>query len=202
MSTSTDSRPATSTAKPKRTPVAMNGVDVPALFATLDAVKGQRQLARFTFRASNRWIKGTHSRSRAETFSGAGGHHAHVRSYEYDSDHPAPLCGADQGPTPVEYVLGALAGCLTAGIGNIAAARGIELEEVESTVEGDVDLLGLLGIDRDVRNGYSGIRVRFRIKSDAPADQIREIVKQSRARSAVYDVLTRPVPIAIEVTTE
>jgi uncharacterized OsmC-like protein len=205
MRTTTDQTPAASTAsapKPKRVPMPMNGVDTPTLFATLDAVKAQPELARFTFRASNRWIKGTHSRSRAETFTGAGGDHAHVRAYEYDSDHPMPLCGADQGPTPVEYLLGALAGCLTAGIGNIAAARGVELEEVESTVEGDLDLVGLLGIDTTVRNAYSGIRVRFRIKGDATPEKLRQIVEQSRARSAVYDALTRPIPIAIEVATD
>src|SRR5262249_23567086 len=111
MTTSTE---ATSTSKPKREKQPLNGVDVPTLFATINAVKGQRELAAFTFRASNRWLRGTHSRSRSETFSGAGGEHVHLRSYEYDSDHPAVLCGADQGPTPVEYLLGALAGCLTA----------------------------------------------------------------------------------------
>jgi uncharacterized OsmC-like protein len=201
MTTSTNANAQTSS-KPKRTPVPLNGIDTPALFATINAVKGQPELARFTFRASNRWIAGTHSRSHAETFSGAGGDHAHVRGYQYDVDHPAVLVGADQGPTPVEYVLGALLGCLTAGIGNIAAARGIKLEEVESTVEGDIDLAGLLGIDNSVRNGYSGIRVRFRIKSDASPEQLRALVEQSKNRSAVYDVLTRPVPIAIDIASE
>jgi uncharacterized OsmC-like protein len=199
---STASAATTTPTKPKRAPIPLNGVDTPTLFATLDAVKAQPELARFTFRASNRWIKGTHSRSRAETFTGAGGDHAHVRAYEYDSDHPLALCGADQGPTPVEYLLGALAGCLGAGIANIAAARGVELEEVESTVEGDIDLVGLLGIDGSVRNAYSGIRVSFRIKGDATPEKLRQIVEQSRARSAVYDALTRPIPIAIEVTTD
>lgn len=198
MTTSTE---AMQPSKPKREKQPLNGVDVPTLFATINAVKGQRELAAFTFRASNRWLRGTHSRSRSETFSGAGGEHVHLRSYEYDSDHPAVLCGADQGPTPIEYLLGALAGCLTAGIGNIAAARGIKLDEVESTVEGAIDLQGLLGISDQIRNGYSGIKVSFRIKGDASAEQLRQLVEQSRARSAVYDVLTHGVPIAIDVET-
>jgi uncharacterized OsmC-like protein len=187
------------TETPRRQAVPRNGVDTPALFATIGAVREQPELAQFTFRASNSWIKGTHSRSRVERFTGAGGEHDHKQVYEYDADHPAPLCGADDGPTPVEYLLGALAACLTAGIGNIAAARGVDLEQVESRVEGDVDLQGLLGLDDQVRNGYSGIRVSFSIKGDAPADKLRAIVEQSRARSAVFDVITNAVPVNIEV---
>jgi len=185
--------------KTKREVKPLNGVDTPTLFATINSVREAPVAAQFVFRASNRWIKGTHSESRCERFTGAGGEHEHLSSYAYPSDHPAVLCGADQGPTPVEYLLGALAGCLTAGIGNIAAARGIELEEVESTVEGDIDLQGLLGINDEVRNGYQGIRVSFRIKGDASADKLRAIVDQSRARSAVFDVLTNGVPVSIEV---
>lgn len=186
-------------AKPKREIKPLNGVDTPTLFATINAVKEQPVAAQFRFAASNRWVRGTHSKSRMEQFSGAGGVHTHKRTVEYDSDHPAVLCGADEGPTPVEFLLSALAGCLTAGIANIAAARGVELRSVQSTVEGDIDLQGLLGINDEVRNGYQGIRARFEIDGDASAEKLRQIVEQSRARSAVFDVLTNGVPVELEV---
>ncbi|WP_242342048.1 OsmC family protein [Anaeromyxobacter terrae] len=198
METPTMQNP-TTTKRPARTPVPMNGVDTPTLFATIGAVKGQPELGSFQFRATNRWQQGTHSRTRIEGFSGAGGEHAHAREFSYDADHPAVLVGRDQGPTPVEFLLHALASCLTAGIGNIAAARGVTLYEVESTVEGDIDLRGILGISTEVRNGYRQLRVSFRIKGDAPAEKLEEIVAQSRARSAVYDVLTNGVPVAVSV---
>jgi uncharacterized OsmC-like protein len=179
--------------------VARNGVDTPALFATINAVKGQRDLAKFQFRASNRWVAGTHSRTRMEPFSGAGGVHPHKADYTFDGDHPAVLCGTDEGPTPVEMLLHALAGCLTAGIANVAAARGVDLTEVESTIEGDIDLQGLLGLSDQVRNGYERLRINFKIRGNAPAEKLRAIVEQSRARSAVYDVLTNGTAIDISV---
>ena len=176
-----------------------NGVDTPTLFATLNAVKGQPELAKFQFRATNRWIQGTNSRSRIESFKGAGGEHAHQGDYQYDADHPAVLVGADRAPTPVEFLLHAIASCITAGIANIAAARGVTLTEVTSSVEGDIDLLGLLGLSDAVRNGYERIRISFEIKGDAPPEKLREIVEQSRRRSAVYDVLTNGVPVEVAV---
>jgi uncharacterized OsmC-like protein len=185
--------------KPARKVVPMNGVDTPTLFATLDAVKAQPELAKFQFRATNRWQQGTHSRTRIESFHGAGGERSHVREMTYDADHPQVLVGRDQGPTPVEFLLHAIAACITAGIGTIAAARGVTLYEVESTVEGDIDLRGVLGQSSEVRNGYEQIRVSFKIKGDAPPEKIAAIVEQSRARSAVYDVLTKGVPVAITV---
>jgi uncharacterized OsmC-like protein len=177
----------------------LNGVDTPNLFATINAVGAQPELARFCFRATNRWINGTHSRSRIESFSGAGGEHVHSGAFQYDADHPAVLVGADKAPTPVEFLLHALASCLTAGIANIAAARGVKLTDVESTVEGDIDLRGILGLSHEVRNGYQGIRATFSIKGDAPEEKLREIVQQSRARSAVFDVLTNGVPVEVSV---
>jgi len=188
-----------STTKPARTPAPMNGVDIPTLFATIGAVKAQPELARFTFRATNRWQQGTHSRTRIEAFDGAGGTHAHEREFTYDADHPHVLVGRDNGPTPTEFLLHALAACLTAGIGNVAAARGVTLYEVESTVEGDIDLRGILGISGEVRNGYREIRIGFRIKGDAAPEKLRQIVEQSRARSAVYDVLTHGVPVIVDI---
>jgi uncharacterized OsmC-like protein len=188
--TATESKPA---------PLPRNGVDTPTLFATINAVGAQPELAKFRFRASNRWVKGTHSIGRLETFSGAGGEHTHLNSVDYDMDHPAVLVGKDNGPTPVEMLLVALAGCLTAGIANVAAARGVTLTEVTSTVEGDIDLRGILGLSKEVRNGYKSIRVNYSIKGDAPAEKIRAIVDQSRARSAVFDVLANGTAIEIGV---
>jgi len=191
----------TTTPKPARTPKPMNGVDTPVLLATINVVKAEPALARFVFRATNRWQQGTHSRTRIEAFDGAGATNAHQQEFAYDADHPSVLVGRDQAPTPVEFLLHALASCLTAGIANIAAARGVTLHEVESTLEGDIDLRGILGISDDVRNGYQEIRVRFRIRGDAPDEKLRAIVEQSRARSAVYDVLTRGVGISVTVDT-
>ena len=176
-----------------------NGIDTPTLFATLNVVKGQPELAQFQFRATNRWIRGTNSRSRIEPFKGAGGVHAHKGVHEYDADHPAVLVGGDEAPTPVEFLLHAIAACITAGIANIAAARGVTLTEVHSTVEGDIDLLGILGLSDQVRNGYEKIRVSLEIAGDAPAEKLRQIVEQSRSRSAVYDVLRNGVPVEITV---
>ena len=185
----------------RRERVPLNGVDTPTLFATIDAVRGAPELANFQFRASSRWLTGTHSRSQVEAFSGAGGTHRHERDFQFDADHPKVLTGGGAGPTPVEYLLHGLAACLTAGIANVAAARGVRLTAVESSVEGDIDLRGILGLSRDVRNGYQGIRVSFRIEGDAPEEKLREIVEQSRARSAVFDVLTNGTRVEIDVTT-
>jgi uncharacterized OsmC-like protein len=188
--------------KPRREKVAMNGVDVPTLFATINAVGDQPDLAKFQFRATNRWVRGTHSRTRIEGFSGAGGEHAQTANFEYDGDHPPVLCGKGNAPTPVEFLLHAIAACITAGIGNIASARGVELESVECTVEGDVDVQGLLGLSKDVRNGYEALRLTYKIKGDADEATLRKIVAQSQARSAVYDVLTNGVPVSIELDAE
>jgi len=183
----------------KRASVPMNGVDTPTLFATINAVGAEPELAKFQFRAKSRWLSGTHSQSTMHDFFGAGGEHWHVAPYSADSDHPAVLCGADAAPSPVEWILHALASCLTAGVGNIAAARGIKLNSVQSTVEGDIDLRGILGLSNDVRNGYQRIRVSFEIDGDASADQLRQIVMQSKARSAVFDILTNGVPVSVDV---
>ena len=177
----------------------LNGVDTPALFATINAVRDQRELAQFRFRATNRWESGTHSTSSITSFYGAGGEHEHKREFVIDADHPAVLVGADNGPLPVELVLAGLASCLTGGIGNIAAARGVQLTKVESVVEGEIDLQGILGLSKDVRNGYQKIRVDFTIKGDAPEEKLAEIVQQSRARSAVFDIITNQVPVEITV---
>ena len=185
-----------STDKPRREKVAMNGVDVPTLFATINHVREQPELAQFQFRATNRWVRGTHSRTRIEGFHGAGSEHEQTLDFVYDGDHPPVLCGKGNAPTPVEFLLHAIAGCITAGI---ASARGVELESIECTVEGDLDVQGLLGLSDEVRNGYQALRLSYKIKGDADDDTLRKIVAQSQARSAVYDVLTNGVPVSIEV---
>jgi uncharacterized OsmC-like protein len=185
--------------KSKREPVPMNGVDTPTLFATINAVREQPELARFKWRATNRWQSGTHSKTQIESFSGAGGDHTHAGGCEYDADHPTVLVGKDQGPTPVEFLLHGLASCLTAGLANIASARGVTLTEVEATVEGDMDLRGILGLSDEVRNGYEKIHVHYKIQGDAPAEKLEQLVEQSRARSAVFDVITNGVPVEISV---
>lgn len=185
----------TSTEVPTR-----NGVDTARLFATLDAVKGSPEIAKFQFRASNRWISGTHSQSEIHGFYGAGQELTHRQPATFEADHPEVLVGEDHAPTPVEVLLHALAACLTSGIANISAARGVNLTSVESTVEGDIDLLGILGLSEEVRNGYQEIRVHLHLEGDDP-DTLRRVVEQSRLRSAVYDVLTHGVPVSISVTT-
>jgi uncharacterized OsmC-like protein len=182
------------------TRIARNGVDVPTLFATLDAVKGSPQIAGFQFRATNTWISGTHNRSTIQGFYGAGQEDtSRTVPFVYDADHPAVLVGTGQGPTPVEFLLHAIAACLTAGLANIAAARGITLHRVESTVEGDIDLLGIFGLSDSVRNGYRQIRVRFNVEGDASKEQLAALVEQSRQRSAVYDVLANGTDVVIDV---
>ena len=178
----------------------LNGVNTPTLLATLGAVKAQPSLAQFQFRATNRWIGGNHSETRIESFSGAGGEHTHKTAFTYGADHPAVLVGEDRGPTPVEFLLHGLAACITAGIGNIAAIRGVALTSVESTLEGDIDLNGIFGLS-DARNGYQRIRATFTIDGDAPAEKLRAIVEQAQARSAVFDVLTNGVPVDITINT-
>ena len=181
---------------------ARNGVDVPTLFATLDAGKAAPQIEQFQFRSSNEWVSGTHNRSVIQGFYGAGQEDtSRTEAFVYDADHPAVLVGSNQGPTPVEFLLHAIAACLTAGLANIAAARGITLRRVSSTVEGDIDLLGILGLSDQVRNGYRQIRVRFEVEGDASPEQLAALVERSRARSAVYDVLANGTDVQIEVST-
>ena len=181
---------------------ARNGVDVPTLFATLDAVKGQPDIAAFQFRATNEWISGTHNRSTIQGFYGAGQEDtSRTTPFTYDADHPTVLVGNNHGPTPVEFLLHAIAACLTSGLANIASARGVTLRRVRSTVEGDIDLLGILGLSDTVRNGYRQIKVSFEIEGDASAEVLASLVDQSRRRSAVYDVLVNGTDVVIDVTT-
>jgi uncharacterized OsmC-like protein len=180
----------------------VNGVDVAALFATLDAVKGQPEIAQFQFRARNEWVSGTHNRTTIQGFYGAGQEDvSRSEPFTFEADHPAVLVGSGHGATAAESLLHAIAACLTSGIGNIAAARGITLYRVSSTVEGDIDLLGILGLSDEVRNGYRQMRVHFEIEGDASPEKLAALVEQSRKRSAVYDVLVNGTDVVVDVTT-
>lgn len=184
---------ATMTEAPTRPP--LNGVNTPALFATIDAVDGQRELGKFQFRARNEWQSGTHTRNYVSTFYGAGGEHDHVREFTIDTDHPGVFQAEDNAPLPVEVVLCALASCITGGVATVAAARGVELYSVESTIEGDMDVQGILGLSENVRNGFDNIRIDFKVEGNAPEEKLRAIVEQSKARSAVLDIVTNGVPV-------
>jgi len=183
----------------KAPPAPRNGVDTPKLFATIGAVASQPPLAQFRFRAQSHWVGGTQSRTTIAGFYGVGAEMQHDAPFQASADHPKVLCGEDNAPAPVEWVLHALAACLTAGIANISAARGVTLHSVECSVEGDIDLQGILGLSDKVRNGFQAIRVNYMVKGDAPEEKLRQIVDQARARSAVFDILTGHVPVRIEV---
>lgn len=175
-----------------------NGVPVDKLFATVEKMKAQPELAAFAFTARNRWVEGTASASSIYEWRGAGADHVHAEEFTASADHPT--LGHGHGPTPQEYVLHALAACLTAGIATTAAARKIELESVESVVRGDIDVRGVLGIDNEVRNGFSEIRCSFTVTGDAPAEDLEALVEASKRRSAVYDIITAATPVVIDVT--
>ena len=179
-----------------------NGVDTQQLFGTLDAIKAEPSLARFQFRARNRWIDGAHNRTTIRDFYAANQEDA-SRSEEFvlDAGEPAILLGADTGPNPAESLLHALAACLTTSLVYVAAARGVRLTEVESTLEGDMDVRGALGLSDDYRNGFEQIRVSFRVKGDAPDEKLREVVARAQQRSAVFDMVTNGVPVTVDVTT-
>jgi uncharacterized OsmC-like protein len=179
-----------------------NGVDTAQLFATLDAVKAQPELGRFQFRASNRWIDGAHNQATIRDFYGAGQEDT-SRAHEWilDAGEPAILCGRDTGPNPAEYLLAALSACLTTSLVYVAAARGVKLTEVESTLEGDMDVRGALGLSDEVRNGFERIRVTFTVKGDAPEEKLREVVARAQKRSAVFDIVANGVPVSVETVT-
>jgi uncharacterized OsmC-like protein len=176
-----------------------NGVNTAALLGARDALTNAPQAAEFTWRTTCEWVHGTHSRSTVETFSGLGQDHRHVSTFAFDADHPECFASEDHGATPAEYVLVALASCLTGGLAAIAQHREIQLRKVTAIVEGDMNVLGILGADPAVRNGYRGIRVRFDIDADATPDEIAALVAQSQKRSAVYDAITNPTAVVVEV---
>jgi uncharacterized OsmC-like protein len=180
-------------------PTHANGFDLESTLAAREAMTQMPEAAAFEWRASCEWVNGTHSRSTVEKFFGVGAEQSHRQAFTYDVDHPEVFAAQDNGPTPVELMLVGLAGCLTAGVAAVASNRGIRLHSVRASVTGDMDLRGILGIDPDVRNGYSSINVRYEIDADASADEIKALVAQSQKRSAVYDVITNPTTVVVDV---
>jgi uncharacterized OsmC-like protein len=178
-----------------------NGVDTTVLFGTLDAIKADPSIAKFQFRARNRWIDGAHNRTTIRGFYAANQEDtSRAEPFLVDAGEPAILLGTDTGPNPAEYLLHALAACLTTSLVYVAAARGVELTEVESTLEGDMDVQGALGLSDDYRNGFEWIRVAFRVAGNAPEEKLREVVERAQQRSAVFDMVTNGVPVSVELT--
>jgi uncharacterized OsmC-like protein len=177
-----------------------NGVNVEALLGAREALGSAPEAAHFVWRASCEWLNGTHSNTTVQDFFGLGGDQSHRVKYSYDVDHPEIFASEDNGPTPVEYMLVGLAGCLTAGIAAVAQNRNIQLHKVSSTVEGTMDVRGILGMDSDVRNGFSGIKVMYDIDADASHEEIEALVAQSQKRSAVFDIITNPTDVRVEVS--
>jgi uncharacterized OsmC-like protein len=179
-----------------------NGVDTTTLFATLDALRAQPELARFQFRARNDWVDGAHNRSTVKDFYGAGAEDT-SREHEFtlDAGEPPILLGDNTGPNPAEYLLHALAACVTTSLVYSAAARGVRLTEVESIVEGELDAQGAFGLAPEVRNGFQQIRMTIRIAGNAPADKLRAVVERGIDRSVVFESITTGVPVNVEVVT-
>jgi uncharacterized OsmC-like protein len=176
-----------------------NGVNVDALLGAREALEQAPQAAQFKWRATCEWMNGTHSRTMISTFFGLGGEQSRGKTFAVEADHPQIFAAEDQAPTPVEIVLSSLASCLTAGVAAVAQRRGIQLHSVKATLEGDMDIQGILGIDEDVRNGFGAIRVHFDIKADASQDDIKALVAQSQKRSAVFDIVTNPTNVFVTV---
>jgi uncharacterized OsmC-like protein len=178
---------------------ANNGVNVQALLDAREVLKGAPEAAKFTWRAGCKWENGTHSTSSVKGFFGLGQEQSHKTETSFSADHPEIFASEDKGITPIEYVLVGLASCLTAGVAAVAQNRGVQLRSVESKLEGTMDIRGILGIDSDVRNGYDDIKVTFTIDADASKQEIEAIVAQSQKRSAVYDVITNPVNVTVQI---
>jgi uncharacterized OsmC-like protein len=175
----------------------INGVDVARLEETVAAVKQTPRMGKFVFRASNRWVGGGRNRTTITDFHGSQADHPHAQPFELTADEPPQLLGEDKGPNPVEYLLTALAGCVTSSIVYHAAAKGIKLNSVESRLEGEIDLQGFLGLSSKVPKGYKEIRMYFKIDADAPDDRIEEILKLGPTFSPVFDTITRAVPVKV-----
>ena len=176
-----------------------NGVNVQALLEAREVLKGAPEAAQFTWRASAKWQNGVHSRVRVQSFFGLGEEQSHTEEWTFEADHPEVFAAEDNGITPIEFLLVGLASCLTAGVASVAQNRGIQLRSVESTVEGAHDVRGILGADSDVRNGFNDVKVTFTIDADAPKQEIEALVAQSQKRSAVFDALTNPTNVTVEV---
>ncbi len=175
----------------------LNGVKVDDLFKMIDAVKAQPDLAKFNFRLRNKWLDGGHNRATIKDFHGTNQDIEHKQTFVLDADEPPVLLGSDLGPNPVEYLLTALAACVTTSMIVHAAAKGIEIEEVESSLDGDINLLGFLGLDPNVRNGYQGINFKFKIKANVSDEQLQELARMGPKFSPVFDSVTKGVPVSV-----
>lgn len=176
-----------------------NGVNVEALLGAREALSKAPEAAKFNWRATCKWVHGTHSRTSIKGYYGLGQQQSHKTEFSFDVDHPEVFASEDNGATPVELVLTGLAGCLTAGVAAIAQLRKIQLRSVTATLEGAMDIQGILGMDADVRNGFDGIKVNFDIDADATKEEIEALVAQSQKRSAVFDILTNPTNVTVAV---
>jgi uncharacterized OsmC-like protein len=176
-----------------------NGVNVQALLDAREVLKGAPEAAQFVWRASSTWQNGVHSTTSIENFFGLGQEQSHKTKTTFEADHPAVFAAPDNGITPIEYILVGLAGCLTAGVASVAQNRGIQVRTIEATVEGNHDIRGILGADSDVRNGFNDVKVTFKIDADASKQEIDALVAQSQKRSAVFDALTNPTDVTVEV---
>ena len=176
-----------------------NGVNVQALLEAREVLRGAPEAAQFTWRASSKWQNGVHSTTTIQNFFGLGEEQSHKKESVFDADHPEIFAAEDNGITPIEYLLVGLASCLSAGVASVAQNRGIQLRSVEATVEGHPDIRGILGVDSDVRNGFNDVKVTFNIDADASKQDIEALVAQSQKRSAVFDALTNPTDVTVEV---
>lgn len=176
-----------------------NGVNVQALLDAREVLAGAPEAAQFTWRATSKWENGVHSTTTIKNFFGLGEEQSHKTEAVFDADHPEVFAAQDNGITPIEYLLVGLTSCLTAGVASVAQNRGIQLRSIESTVEGNHDIRGILGVDSDVRNGFNDIKVTFKIDADASQQEIEALVAQSQKRSAVFDALTNPTEVTVEV---
>ncbi|HWJ00752.1 MAG TPA: OsmC family protein [Burkholderiales bacterium] len=177
-----------------------NGVNVDALLGARDALSKAPEAAKFNWKASCKWMSGTHSQTSIQGFYGLGSQQSHKTEFTFDTDHPEIFASEDKGATPVEMVLAGLAGCLTAGVASIAQLRKIQLRSVKATLEGAMDIQGILGIDSDVRNGFNDIKVNFEIDADASKDDLEALVAQSQKRSAVFDIIANPTNVSVSTT--
>ncbi len=180
-------------------PSTINGVNVQAILGARDALEKAPEAAEFVWKATSEWAGGVHTRTTVNKYLGLGQDHARQKAFQLETDHPEVFAAPDAAPTPVEMVLAGLAGCLTAGIASVAENRGIKLRSVRATVEGDMNLFGILGIDTDTRNGFRAVRVKYHIDADADADDIAALVAQSQKRSAVFDIITNPTNVFVTV---
>jgi uncharacterized OsmC-like protein len=189
-------------AQPARAPQenTLNGIDVEGLMSTIDAIRAKPDLANFKFRARSQWLKGGHSRTTITDFDGAAQTHRHSKPFVVETDEPIVLLGGDRAPSPVVYLLHGLAGCMATAIAYHAAARGISVEQIETQLEGDIDLRGFLGLDEKVRPGYKQIRVKMRLKAEGDEKQLKEIAQFGATYSPVYNVITSAIPVEVEVT--